>query len=42
MCRDDYECLGIADNMTPVIELTHSFYHDSVTDIDRKGMTFLK
>ena len=42
MLRDDYECLGIAVNMITVIELTHFFTCDGVTDINRKGMTFLK
>ena len=37
MCRNNYECLGIADNMRTVIEVTHFF-----TNIDKEGMTFLK
>ena len=41
MCRDDYECLGTAD-MKTLKEQTHFFYHDSVTYIDRKGMTLFK
>ena len=42
MLRDDYDCLGIAANMTTVIKLTQFFTCDDVTDTDRKGMTFLK
>ena len=42
MSRDDYECLGIAANMTSVIELTQFFTCDGVTDINRKEMTFFK
>ena len=43
MLRDDYECLGIAANMTTVIELTQFlllFTCDGVIDIDREGMKF--
>ena len=40
MLRDDYECLGIAANMTTVIKLTKFFTCDGVPDIDRKAMTF--
>ena len=42
MLRDDYECLGIAANMTTVIELTQFCTCDCVTNINRKGMTFLE
>ena len=42
MLRNDYECLGIAANMTAVIELTQSFTCDCVIDIDKKGMPFFE
>ena len=37
MCRDEYECLGIADNMRPVIELTHFFTMIVLPTLIEKG-----
>ena len=40
MLRDDYECLGIAANMTPLIELNQFFTCDVLLTSIRIGMIF--